>query len=274
MIIVTIILSLDKTSKRKYQRDTEYVTVFLMGGLCNQLFEIGTGLSYAERTKKTFIMDTYAEKVGDRPTYYKSFFDGMVQHGTTNDKKWITTKEKGFHYTEIGEFNGNVSLSGFYQSYRYISPSVRQRFSDALPFLKPVWTGTSVSLHVRRTDYMGGPFDQTGLDYYVRAINYMTKNIQDFTIIVFSDDIEYCKETFPTLVTNVSFQFISDTYTDIESLALMRSTDHHILTNSTFSVWGTFLDDNWENSIIIMPHVWFNDDRIYDDIYFPNAIKM
>jgi len=112
---------------------------------------------------------------------------------------------------------------------------------------------TLVSLHVRRGDYTLLPEHHPlcTLEYYNNGIEYIKSKINDnFTLIVFSDDISYCKEMFKDYK-NIEFAN-NDTYTD---LCLMSMCDHHIIANSSYSWWGSYLKQS--EHITIAPKIWF-----------------
>ena len=104
-----------------------------------------------------------------------------------------------------------------------------------------------VSIHVRRGDYLKLELytnlaDNT--DYYERA---MAMFPPDTKYLVFSDDIEYCKNRF------VGDQFsFSEGLNEVQDLNQMASCKHNIIANSTFSWWAAWLNPN-PDKIIISP---------------------
>jgi len=92
------------------------------------------------------------------------------------------------------------------------------------------------------------------------------KEIGEYThVFVFSDDKDWAKE-------NLKFENV--TYVDDEDykeMWLMSLCKNHIMVNSTFSWWGTFLNPN-ENKKIVAPSMWFGPrgPRNYEDIYESN----
>lgn len=115
----------------------------------------------------------------------------------------------------------------------------------------------SCSVHVRRTDYVGNPgFAQLGSDYYQKATDYVDCD----NYIVFSDDIEFCKNKFS------GFSFIK--CDEATELFLMSQCKHNIIANSTFSWWGAYLNRNPEK-IVIAPAEWVGDGRCTTDDIVP-----
>ena len=71
------------------------------------------------------------------------------------------------------------------------------------------------------------------------------------TVFVFSDDHDFVKENlnFPDVV------YVNESE-DWEELWLMGLCNNHIISNSTFSWWGVFLNQD-KNKKIVAPSTWF-----------------
>ena len=75
------------------------------------------------------------------------------------------------------------------------------------------------------------------LDFYNKAIEYLKNKLNDnITYLVFSDDINWCKENF----NNKKFVFIDseESSNDYLELYLMSLCNNFIIPNSSFSWWG------------------------------------
>jgi len=119
------------------------------------------------------------------------------------------------------------------------------------------------SLHVRRTDYVqkAGFHPPCSMEYYEKALSIIEGNV-----LVFSDDLDWCKETF----LGDRFTFISGNR-DYQDLFLMSMCKNNIIANSSFSWWGAWLNTNL-NKKVIAPKKWFGPHlkESSDDIY-PNT---
>lgn len=132
-------------------------------------------------------------------------------------------------------------------------------------------TPNSCSLHIRRGDYIGHPnFDNIcTIEYYENAIKEMNKQVKSgVSLFVFSDDIQWCRDRFGT----EGFFYIDcnhgkDSWQD---MMLISQCKHHIMANSTFSWWGSFLGEK-EDSIIICPPRFTNKDN--GENYPPSWIR-
>jgi hypothetical protein len=110
----------------------------------------------------------------------------------------------------------------------------------------------TVSLHVRRTDYVtsNGYHPVQSIEYYKNAIDI----IGDYDyIFVFSDDIQWCKD-------NLKFKnmVFMEGFSDIEDLHIMSLCQNNIIANSSFSWWGAWLNIHPEKKIIA-PTNWFGE---------------
>jgi len=131
----------------------------------------------------------------------------------------------------------------------------------------------SVSIHLRRGDYVGRQFD--GIcpqEYYLSAISKINEilNDNDLKYYVFSDDIECAKSYF---IGN-NFFFVNnnkgvDSWID---MCLMSNCKHNIIANSTFSWWAAWLNPNLEKVVIAPNH--FISTRETPDFYPSKWIKI
>lgn len=125
---------------------------------------------------------------------------------------------------------------------------------------------TSISLHVRRGDYINLSDFFVILDsiYYNGALNAIKKRLQNIeskpVVFIFSDDILWCKNVLlQNLDSNItqyfSFEFMenNDEGNAAFELELMKSCKHNIIANSTFSWWAAYLNTN-PHKIIIAPN--------------------
>lgn len=114
----------------------------------------------------------------------------------------------------------------------------------------------SVSLHIRRGDYLENPiYGVCDERYYEKAIAQIKDKVVSPKFYVFSDDTDWCDVFMKKM--DVDYQIIShntgkDSYKD---MYLMTRCKHNIIANSTFSWWGAWLHEN-EGKIVIAPNKW------------------
>jgi Glycosyl transferase family 11 len=111
------------------------------------------------------------------------------------------------------------------QIHAWLQPSAAAR--AALPALGGAPPRTAV--HVRRTDVVR----KLPLSYYREALD----RIGDTTLVVFSDDIAWCREHLPAAT-------YVEGNSDWVDLFLMAGCERHVTANSTFSWWGAFLSSD------------------------------
>jgi len=105
-------------------------------------------------------------------------------------------------------------------------------------------------MHVRRGDYMQVLYHYPfcGLKYYKDALKYLPKNM---SVIVCSDDIEWCKQKFK----EKRFYF-SENHSFLFDFFLQTMATHNIISNSSYSLWASFLNSN-PQKIVCAPSLWF-----------------
>ena len=164
---------------------------------------------------------------------------------------FLLYSEPEFSYTEIPLLSKNMVLRGFFQSEKYFKDfeeEIRKDFIFKSPSFSDVEWLDAISLHVRRGDYLKTPgyHPVCPMDYYVKALEIMPK----VKIIVFSDDISWCKNNF----VGDRFSF-SENRTNNQDLEYMSKCKNHIIANSSFSWWGAWLGNY--NGITVAPKTWF-----------------
>jgi hypothetical protein len=180
-------------------------------------------------------------------------------------------EERHFHFDE-NLFNmcpDEISVAGFFQSEKYfknIESQIREDFSFKDQILNPCKemiesVGDAISLHVRRTDYLTNPnHTSLDLDYYAKALEMFGS---DIPVVVFSDDIEWCKSQKIFDSDRFMISESNDHYVD---LCLMTLCKYHIIANSSFSWWGAWLSNSDQ---IVAPMKWFgpgNSDKNTNDL--------
>ena len=121
-----------------------------------------------------------------------------------------------------------------------------------------------VSLHIRRGDYINNPFyvDLTTTDYYQRAIAEFPRA----KFLVFcadrqegsndKNDQRWCVEFLVnTLKISKSRFKINCSESEIEDMNRMAGCQGHIMANSSFSWWASFIGEGRT----IAPKLWFTD---------------
>jgi hypothetical protein len=129
--------------------------------------------------------------------------------------------------------------------------------------LEHIQSKESVSMHVRRGDYVNNPIlgGLVDVDYYMRAIACIKERTENPHFFVFSDDMKWvCNNILQhvdNICTIIDWNKKENSYLDMQ---LMSKCKHHIIPNSSFSWWGAYLADN-KNKIVVTPRTWTNKER-------------
>ncbi len=272
----------------------------ITGGLGNQLFQYATGRTLSEKfnttlklditevlTKKyrKFLLDRFRIKAQTAsPEVVKKFWRFSV-HNLFRSPEYKVFKEKHFHYDhEFEKIKDNTYIVGFFQSDKYfnnIKQLIKREFSlknglstESKKIAAKIKSVNAVSINVRRGDYVSDPIIHKrhgfiGVDYFLKAINYIKKNTSNPHFFLFSDDIQWVKENLhiPHQSTYVDLNFPDHVE---ENLILGSLCNHNIITNSTFSWWVGWLNAN-KKKIVVAPKKWFKDLDVSTKDLFPKS---
>jgi Glycosyl transferase family 11 len=270
----------------------------LIGGLGNQMFQYAAGFALARRTGQIHCLDVsdfegyYLHQGFELDKVFRITSKVAKPSEVRDVLGWRAGKlarrvlsrphlkalrgriffaEPHFNYSrELLDFEGDRYISGYWQSERYFSneeDSIRTEFTFKKPLvginaeLNNIMTKTtSVSVHVRRGDYLSnsknhGLMHVAEPAYYQAAISSIVSRVKNPEFYVFSDDMTWAKENivFDFPCTYVNHNSHADSYIDMQ---LMSKCQHHIIANSSFSWWGAWLNPNTEK-IVLAPKLWF-----------------
>lgn len=119
---------------------------------------------------------------------------------------------------------------------------------------------TSVSIHVRRGDYLDAANAATfgGIctdEYYDKCVRYIKERYPEAVFYVFSDDADYVRARFKGEEYRiVDWNRGEDSFFDMQ---LMSACRHNICANSTFSFWGARLNKN-RDKLMLRPSIHRN----------------
>lgn len=175
--------------------------------------------------------------------------------------------EDGMFHGEYFRRRGNYYVFGWFQQEAYFKDirkvllkEFRPKEKIAVPaeLLRILKNENTVSIHVRRGDYLkwGNACDSL---YYHRAMEYMNQKVEKPIYLVFSDDMEWVRNNLPIQGEVVE---ISENYNfkDYEELLIMSRCRHQIISNSTFSWWAAWLNQN-DKKHVVAPSKWFQSQK-------------
>ena len=155
----------------------------------------------------------------------------------------------GFEANEEFLSKNRKKLSNLFE----LKEEYRGGISNILDEIKKV---NSVCITVRRGDLKRySDANILPIDYYKKAVDIIKTRIKDPIFYITSDEIEWCKENFGWLDNKIFLNYKSH-----ENFEIAKSCKHIILSNSTFSWWAAFLNQNKE-AIIISPQKFYIRER-------------
>lgn len=270
----------------------KYISINIIGGLGNQLFQIATAYAYSIKNNKKLIFK-YSEKLEnsynlDRRSFWNTLFSNKLNVLTVQEYMnipfYIYNEKKNYIYNDIPKIDNNILLSGYYQSFKYLeNEKTTRNFLRHLVYssekymynaynlynsIKEYFSKNAnhkcldddiVSMHFRRTDYILTPnnyHNTLDINYYINALNIVDRNC----IVIFSDDIEWCKNniTDNLFKKKVFLYFVDINNVEMEFI-LLSFIKHNIISNSTFSLMASYISFYDTKKTIVAPSKWISD---------------
>lgn len=277
-------------------------------GLGNQMFKIASAYGIARKNDMTMVVIAYncSNTHNSNPySYFNTIFLGIPH---IHDNRVVVTNKYQEPTLDCWTYNPNIItshddmlLGGYFQNEKYfeeyrdeiakmfLRPDILERLSKQYPQAK-----NSYFIHVRRGDYVNNHLYMMDVDkYYSAAIQHVLEKNPSAHFYVFSNDVPFCKqwpilkpdvpeppETMPLMwdpspkkpPLNLTFVENLD---EVESLYLMTLCRlGGICANSTYSWWGSYLNDN-PDKLVILPKRWFNNPSYsFQDIFYKGTVVL
>ncbi|OUS41708.1 glycosyl transferase family 11-domain-containing protein [Ostreococcus tauri] len=239
------------------------------GRLGNQLFQIAATIGLAEAHGYSWGFYNNLDRCAAGRLF--------KLHGNLNIHRVIDFKEhhQVFYNVTLPKVRKNnvISLSGYFQDYRYFNASLNTldtylRLPHELVSLvqskvPEVRSKFSVALHVRRGDYtkLNELYNVLDSNYYLRALSLIEGRIDH--VIIVSDDVSWCEENLASKIAHrVVFSPFKD---DLFDFVLLHLSEILVIANSSFSWWAAFLkhvrSTNKTNDAsirVFAPALWYN----------------
>lgn len=274
----------------------DHVVARIEGGLGNQLFQYAAARSLADRLQCGLLLDVrgIAEN-GDRPYQldlyhvraevagaetlatlptWRSSRAGRIRQSLSFAIPGMVCSPvfwpRSFAYDgRIERLRHPVYMVGYWQTERYFAWNRARLLQDLtlLPgatadvgWVQKIRDCNSVSLHVRRGDYVSSPMaaqhhGTCDMAYYQHAIALLLTQQPDLEVFVFSDEPQWAADhlRLHAPIHIVDANPPERGYLDLE---LMRLCRHHVLANSSFSWWGAWLCVH-PGQTVYAPGRWF-----------------
>ena len=241
------------------------VAAFALCRLGNQMFIAAAARTYAARTGREFVGLVKTENERDYPPEQEIIMRRVP---------WLTQDSvKDFELVPHGKFlcNGfpettadNVLLCDFFQDCRCIDRDIAfdlfKPYDSILKEIHDVYGDVSdmVCVNVRRGDYL--EYKQYGFRVLSKArISEMLRTFFPKERVLFvSDDIDWCKKNFKGK--RYMFADRPCRYKPEMDLYIQTQCKANIISNSTFSWWGAYLNERAER--VVCPWPWFSAGKI------------
>lgn len=235
------------------------IGINLAGGLGNYMFQISAAYALALENNDSLVIDeskivtvhkhlsTYKNNIFRNLNYGLIFYENLYQ-------------EPFFHFKKIPHIK-NLFINGYFQSEKYflnyrneiinlfsideLNKTLLEKKYNQIDF------EDSCSIHVRRGDYLkySNMHPTLDIDYYQKCVDEITSK----NLLIFSDDILWCKENLKFQDKNLIYIEGNSDYNDLWLMTMCRE---NIIANSTFSWWGAWLNNN-KNKKVFAPKIWF-----------------
>lgn len=251
-----------------------FITSHLMGGLGNQMFQISKALSegFENDIDVKFKKEAFIPMEGNQPSKYENnifrnikFEDYSDIPQQIDEVSWAYNDNGVFYYKPVKYYGYFQSSKNFKSQTEKIKTcfSPTEEFIEKIKSLYPkIFDKESVSIHVRRGDYLTVSeilpvIDKTYIDECLRQIGEYSN------IFIFSNDKEWCKENL-----NYNNSVVVEGLEDYEELWMISLCNNNIMSNSSFSWWGSYLNENIDKQVYV-PSIWFGPkgEKNYLDVY-------
>ena len=282
------------------------VVVHLYGGIGNQLFQYTFGEYIRNKYKQDVLYDISSFGVLETfrdlqinsitkeiPVFEtnKHFFSRHTRF-YRRISRWFFSHKPGVRYYDntldenvFGDDNWRlIFLDGYWHNRKYAEWVIEHIGNIYTPigkmpncldqYLSFLKNHDVVSVHIRRGDYLNSVnakhLGVCTLEYYQKAIELIKEKIANPFFLFFSDDIEWVKKSFQNEKNMMIVE--NEDIPPFWYIYLISLCSHNIMSNSTFSWWGNFLNPK-KDKITIAPQRWFLDEA-NPKFYFDNWILL
>ncbi len=274
------------------------VIIRIAGGWGNQLFAYAFGVYLAQKHgvkvvhtyhdriligEKAFCIHQELEKAFNIDT--ETLFSDNYLQGRWGKLLYMLTKFKRkkyyelfYHTSDTEVFLGRIAC-GFFQNHVYadaVRPILLETVTPKHP-LSPFSKGilrciesekNAVSLHVRRDDFEDTFYNIPSAQYFQQAWQQVSEKYPNARPFVFSMDQDWCRNNLDFLP-NPVYVDSKGKAPDFEDIILMGKCTHNIITNSTYSWWGAYINQH-PNKRVISPTPWLKNGTPEDELLPPD----
>lgn len=246
-------------SRNGYTGEKPFVTVSLIGGLGNLLFEVSTACAVAWDNDAEPCFPDF-KPIANQDSFKHIFFRLNINQ-PKNPIQYVCNRPC-FEYDPI-PYHPNMRINGYVQNDKYFAHHRNRLVELFAPHPNDLnyiqnkygWIinhPNSVSVHLRYY-YAEKPdedcFVQYDWEYFEKAMS-LFPNTSLF--VVTSDNVNFARQNISTDGRNVVFIEKEPHFIDFYLQSMCK---HSIICNSTFSWWSAWLNQN-PNKVVVRPKVW------------------
>jgi hypothetical protein len=268
--IIFLLLTDRKKSKGSKMEPEEYFLEYfeLTGDIKTMNLLHGFFRTFVVATQHYFLQRRY-DRLDIRSQ--RQAISSLYKESTSTGKFYLPTGFGRSFFWEHGATNRRLkALSGTFQSEKFFihyAGQIKGELKVKTPpsaanqrMIEELRSCNSVCVHIRRGSYLIlENFAKTMVvcteSYYNRAMKHIDACTKNPVFYIFSDsiaEVQNFKFDFPV-------NFITLDNPNYEELRLMYNCKHFVISNSSFSWWGSYLSDN-PDKIVCAPSRWMNTD--------------
>ncbi|MAJ05462.1 MAG: hypothetical protein CL827_01195 [Crocinitomicaceae bacterium] len=257
----------------------------IIGGIGNQLFQYYFGRKIADLNNTSLKLDNsgfesydwhkfelnkfnlkynIASKEDVEILLKENLHDRVIQKLLPYYRRRLVKQNVDYYDSNLLKIKDNSYLKGYWQCEKYFlsmreeilkEVTLKSKFENEhfKELKKDILKNNSISIHVRRGNYLDLKVPVCSVEYYESAINLISKSIKNFKIYIFTNDVKWCRENFSEKY-NIKIISGQENIFDYHELILMSYCSNNIISNSTFSWWAGWLN-NSPNKKIIYPKI-------------------
>jgi hypothetical protein len=288
---------------------TKTITVNIIGGLGNQMFQYAFGYAVSKENNANIKLEISGFNAYDHRYYALDLFN--VENNSEFKSKYafllnkINSKHKSilskasskllrrllrftkFYYQEREEFvfdqgvfnlKTNTFFYGYWQNEKYFKKyrkellkifKLKNIHSQTKDYQQRIIESESASLHIRRGDFINSAHDTCSIEYYKKAVMEILKTNKRAHFFIFSDDIHWVKNNL-NFIDNKTLVILESDIPDHEEIYLMSQCKYNIIANSSFSWWGAWLNLNSDKKVIA-PKKWIKSSTLNTSDLIPTS---
>lgn len=185
--------------------------------------------------------------------------------------KYIEESNAWDYSGEYDRLRGNYYIKGWFQR-PYFFENVRDvlvkeirpvnKIKISKPLAALLKAPNTVAVHIRKGDYKISAHSFLPIQYYQKAMEYTNNNLGNAQYLFFSTDMAWVKEK---LGGREKCFYIDQfgKFEDFEEMMIMSRCANNIISNSTFSWWAAWLNQN-PYKIVCAPNGWSGSKKVSD----------